>query len=552
MLKYRMYYPDNFPKERETLLIDLFQYLLDNFKATKPPQYYIRAFLRDKKTTGFFPAFWMLNFVYWRHFSKKTKFPDFMKYLVKTAVRSQSGIVPLSVFTSPINSCPFNCIYCTTQDNAPKSYFADEAAVRRAIRNHYDPYKQTLNRLIQFFLSGHPIDKIDMIIQGGTFSFYEKEYREKFVSAIFAALNEDVEKIIVKGIYPKYKLQSLEKEKQINETARSRCVGLTIETRPDYINTDEILFLRRLGVTRVEIGVQSVDDEILKNINRGHDVEAVTKASRLLKESGFKITYHLMPGLPGSDLKKDLDGLRTVFRDPRFLPDSLKLYPTQLTRGSGLIKLHAEQKFKLLTNEELLKLVLVFKRDIVPKYVRIMRNVRDHTKEDLEESTFSSNFRQDMEKYLKIHKVSCPCIRCREIKLTKISGEIEFKLTEYESSEGLEYFIECIDGTDQLLGFVRLRIPVHLLKKEKFFIPEIAGAALIRELHVYGKQIKLGSKGSVQHTGLGKLLLEKAEDIARENDAKKIAVISGIGVREYYKKLGYKLDGEYMIKNLDN
>lgn len=548
-----MYYPDNFPKDKEELLIDLFEYLITNFSNKKPPQYYIRRFLRDKKMTGFFPSFWMINFIYWRHFSKKLDPPEFMKHLIKTAVRSQSGVVPLSVFTSPLNSCPFNCIYCTTQENAPKSYFTDEAAVRRAIRNDYDPYTQTLGRLIQFFLSGHPIDKIDMIVQGGTFSFYDDGYREGFVSAIFQALNVDVKKLIVDGFYPDFKPQSLNVGKDMNETAKSRCVGLTIETRPDYINEKEILFLRYLGVTRVEIGVQSTNNEVLKIVNRGHTTKEVIAASYLLKEAGFKITYHLMPGLPGSDLKKDLASLKEVFTSPDYLPDAIKLYPTQLVKDSGLMDLYNAGKFKPMTEQELLDLILIFKRDIVPPWVRIQRNVRDLTEEDQEIVSFPSNFRQNMFAYLEKHKVKCPCIRCREIKNNKIIGNENnflYSIIKYQSSNGKEYFIQCLDEGEQLLGFVRLRISEHFLKDKDFFIKEIERAALIRELHVYGKQIALGLFGKVQHLGIGKKLMNMAEVIAKENGAKKIAVISGVGVREYYKKLSYELKDEYMVKEL--
>lgn len=547
-----MYYPDNFPKDKEGFLKGLFLYLQENNPQNSVMvRKMMRKYLKQEKEKDFFPSFWMLNFVYWRHFSKKIEFPEFMTHLVKNKVRSQSGIVPLSLFTTPQDSCPFNCVYCATSKNAPKSYFADEAAVRRAIRNNYDPYRQTLGRLIQFFLSGHPIDKIEVIVQGGTFSFLDKKYRAEFVSQVFAALNVDVKNMIVNGLIPDKTDLDLEKNKTINETATSRCVGLTIETRPDFINEEEIEFLRKLGVTRVEIGVQSVDDVILVGINRGHTTKEVILASKLLKESGFKITYHLMPGLPGSNLKKDLESLKMVFTNPDYLPDAIKLYPTQLVKESGLQKLYADGKFKPMSEQELLDLTLEFKRDIVPPWVRIQRNVRDLTEDDQQVVSFPSNFRQNLFEYLDRKKVKCPCIRCREIKNNTIVGDekdFQYSILNYQSSGGEEYFIQCVDGHKQLLGFLRLRLPEHLLKKTDFFIKELEGCALIRELHVYGKQIELGALGQVQHLGIGKKMMLMAEEIAVKNNAQKIAVISGIGVREYYKKMGYDLNHEYMIK----
>jgi len=563
-----MYYPPNFPIEKEGFLKSLFLYLLEkNPQSSVEVRKLMRKFLKSEKEKDFFPSFWMLNLIYWRHFSKNLEFPEFMVHLIKNKVRSQSGIVPLSLFTTPQDSCPFNCVYCATSKNAPKSYFADEAAVRRAIRNDYDPYKQTLSRLIQFFLSGHPIDKIEVIIQGGTFSFLSQGYREEFVTQIFAALNEDVKELIVEGkLKPGSPIKSgmtlrlrsgqavekkLNYEKKKNETAMSRCVGLTIETRPDFINEEEIIFLRKLGVTRVEIGVQSVNDDILKNINRGHTTMAVISASKLLKEAGFKVTYHLMPGLPGSSLKMDLESLKEVFSNSDYLPDAIKLYPTQLVKESGLQKLYKEGKFKPMSEKELLDLTLEFKRDIVPPWVRIQRNVRDLTEDDQQVVSFPSNFRQNLFKYLDEKEVTCHCIRCREVKNNKIIGSpdnFQFSIINYQSSGGEEYFIQCVDEGEQLLGFVRLRLPEYLLKNKDFFIKELTGCALIRELHVYGKQIELGALGQVQHLGIGKKLMLMAEEIAIKNKAKKIAVISGVGVREYYKKQKYILDGEYMVK----
>ena len=356
--------------------------------------------------------------------------------------------------------------------------------------------------------------------------------------------------MIITGKVPLSTSFSLLENQKNNEEATSRCVGLTIETRPDFICDDEILFLRKLGVTRVEIGVQSVNDDILKKINRGHTTLEVIKASKMLKESGLKITYHLMPGLPGSNYKTDLENLKEVFTNTNYLPDAIKLYPTQLVKDSALNELYKNGSFKIMSEKDLLNLTLEFKRDIVPKWVRIQRNVRDLTNNDQEIISFPSNFRQNLFKFLKKNKVECRCIRCREIKNNKIIGKDNIKIFKYDSSDGIEYFIESCDEKEQLLGFVRLRIPEHYLKNQDFFIKEIEKGALIRELHVYGKQIEIGGLGKVQHLGLGKKLIVEAEKIAKESGVTKIAIISGVGVRKYYENLGYKLVGNYMVKIL--
>lgn len=546
-----LYYPENFSREKEKLLIDLFKYLLRvEIKTVENLNQKIRKFFSGKNEKDFFPSYWMLHFIYWRHFHLKIKkIPEFIKLSQKHQVRSLSGIIPLSLFTKPQNSCPFHCVYCATEKDAPKSYFSDEAAVMRAIRNKYDPYLQTRNRLIQFFLSGHPVDKVDVIIQGGTFSFYPKEYREWFVSEIYRACNDEIAKLIIYGalcqpekqgrqtsqacqaIVPERDCRIYASQK-INETATSRVIGLTIETRPDFINDEECWFLRKLGITRVELGVQTLDNKILKTIKRGHTVLSVVKATKLLRDFGFKITYHLMPGLPGSSVKKDMLMLKKVFSDDRFKPDAIKFYPTQVVHGTELLDWYRKGKFKPLSNADLNIIVTKFKQCIVPRWVRINRLVRDLTRFDVAVETFASNYRQNI-------TTKCPCIRCREIKNRQSTAAVEFRQTEYSAAQGKEYFIEAVDWQDRLYGFVRLRITkANLLKS----------CGLIRELHVYGPQIEIGKKGLVQHQGIGTKLMKKAELIAKENNINYLAVISGVGAREYYRKLGYRLENEYMVK----
>ncbi|WP_457640440.1 elongator complex protein 3, partial [Persephonella sp.] len=495
-------------------------------------------------------------------FKKEDSHPKLPELLRVVKTRSISGIVPLSVFTRPEDSCPYHCVYCPLAEGAPKSYFPDEAAVRRAIRADYDPIKQTFDRLTQFFYSGHPVDKVDVIVQGGTFSFYPRDYRERFIAGVYFGCNEFGKKHQAPN--PKFQISTkhqapndffkldLEKEKKKNKRAGARVVGLTIETRPDFINEDEVLFLRKLGVTRVELGVQHTDNKVLQIVRRGHTFKDLVKATKLLREAGFKITYHLMPGLPGSSVEKDLQMLKQVFKDERLKPDSIKFYPTQIVWNSELLEWYRQGKYKPLQEKELLKIVLEFKKRIVPPWVRIQRLVRDLTSRDVAVPTFPSNFRQKLEKILKEKGIKCPCIRCREIKHLSPTPPFELQVLEYDANDGKEFFLQYIDLKGRLLGFLRLRLPEHFLKKKNFFIRSIEGSALVRELHVYGPAVSLGKKGKVQHKGLGKALLEKAEDIAKHYGAKKIAVISGVGVRDYYRRQGYELvkEGEYMVKEL--
>lgn len=516
-----MEYPKNFPLEQEKPLIDLLLNLEKQFKKKAPKNEkelnaYIRLFWKNRA----YPNFWWLNFILKIHsdqfsysFIKKIQ-----KLTTKTPVRSLSGIVSLSLFTKS-TGCSFNCLYCPKEKNIPKSYFSDEPGIKRALRNNFDPFRQTKERLTALGLSGHPLDKIEIIIKGGTFSFYPKNYRENFVKRIFEAVNGK-------------KAKNLPEAQKANETAKKRIIGINIETRPDYINQEEIQFLRFLGVTQVELGVQALDDKILKTINRGHNVEAVKKATFLLKEAGFKVGYHLMLNLPGSSPQKDLILLKKAFTED-FSPDHLKVYPTVVTKYSRLAKLYQKGWYRPYSLSELIEVLRKFKAKIVPKWVRIGRLTRDITVQMIAGPNMPSNLRE-------ILKVKCHCIRCREIKGQKAAGRAKLETTRYLASKGTEYFMEYVDKANHCLGFLRLR----LTKNHK---------AVVRELHVYGPALPLGSKNkkAVQHQNLGTKLLQKAERIAKDKDFKKISVISGVGARPYYRQFGYRLEGTYMSKNLD-
>lgn len=549
-----MWFPANFPFHYIKELRELFDQLSgQKFSRREEIQEAIRRFLKKNPQINFFPAYWMMRLIYWRYYYPQPE-PIFLKLMVKTATRSLSGVVPLSVFTRPQGSCPYHCLYCPQEKGVPKSYFADEAAVMRAIRNRYDPFLQTKERLIQFFLSGHPIDKVDLIVQGGIFSFYPQSYRENFIKRVFDALNCNIKGLIISGDenLAQENALTIEEAQRKNEKAPARMIGLTIETRPDWINKDEILFLRHLGVTRVEMGVQILDNHTYRLIRRGHTVADVAQATQLLREAGFKITYHLMPGLPGVSSKKDLDALRLVFQDKRFKPDAIKFYPTQVVHSAPLYEWYKKGKYRPLSKEKLTRLIFLFKKKIVPRWARIQRLVRDFTVSDIAYADFPSNFRQIILTKLKKEGKSCPCIRCREIRGQKIAGPPKMKIIHYQASGGEEYFLEFIDKEDHLLGFLRLRIPAFALKGKKFFIKSLEEASMIRELHIYGQETQIGRSGQVQHRGLGKALIKEAEKITQEFGLKKIAVIAGVGVRPYYRKLGFKLKGkgEYMIKKL--
>lgn len=546
-----MFYPKNFPVEKENaLLAELLLLQSKNLKITSKALFLseLKKIIKGHSVEKEAPM-WQYRFLLERH-SKKFKrifYKELTKVLIKTAVRSQSGIIPVAVFTKGV-ACPFSCLYCANVKGMPKSYFADEPAVMRAIRADFDPFAQTIDRLIMFYLSGHPIDKVDLIIQGGTFSFLDKKYREWFVKRCFEAMNIDIASMIKSGtnLNPKeIDCSTIEEAQKINENGKQRVIGITVETRPDFINEKELWFLRKLGVTRVELGVQTTSEKVLKIINRQHTIEASIKATNLLKDFGFKITYHLMPGLPGSNLGADLKMLKEVFSDERFKPDNLKFYPCSVVKHSPLEKLYEEGKYQPYNEKDLTTLIIQFKKKIVPRWLRIQRLIRDLTKNDIVVDSFPSNLRQKIEIELKRQKIKCSCIRCREIKNETQNPNLKLKITLYKASNGEEYFLEDIDVFDRLYGLLRLRLTNNnLISTNK--------TALVRELHIYGGAVAIGKRDidKPQHTGLGKDLLLEAEKIAREKGYSKIAIIAGIGVRKYYETLGYTLEKTYMVKTL--
>jgi len=463
-----------------------------------------------------------------------------LNLLKKREVRTLSGVAPIAVLTK-FYPCPGECIYCPTEDKMPKSYLSNEPAVMRAILNKFDPYKQVKMRLRALEANGHPTDKCELIVLGGTWSSLPKKYQTWFIKRCLDAMNNRTAK-------------NLDRAQKINERSKHRCIGMTLETRPDYVTPAEIKRLREIGCTKVEIGVQSLSDIVLKLNKRGHNVKQTVIATKLLKDAGFKVGYHLMPNLLGASIKSDLVMFKRLFSQSEFKPDHLKIYPCVVTKNTQLNKLWKQKKYKPYTDKQLRNLIINIKK-IVPYYVRISRLIRDIPTESIIAGNKISNLRQLLSDDLKKKNVQCQCIRCREIghqNLEKINlTKPQLKIKKYNSSEGLEYFLSYESNAGKVLyAFLRLRIPKKIESDLSSILPELEDAALIRELHTYGHLTPLNRTGKVQHTGMGKKLMVEAEKICKKHKVEKITVIAGIGVREYYKKLGYKLEQTYMIKKI--
>ena len=459
-------------------------------------------------------------------------------------VRSISGIIILSVMTQPFE-CPHGrCSYCPRYPGAPISYTGKEPAAMRAIQNEFDPSRQIRTRLKQLGEMGHNLQKIELIIQGGTFNSTPEWYREWFMLKIMEGLL---------GYRPRnYKEAVLAAEK-----SKHRLIGMTIETRPDQANEEQIDWMLEKGFTRVELGVQTLYDDVYKKVKRGHTVREVINSTRRLKDAGFKVCYHMMPGLPDTSLGMDLNIFRLLFENENFKPDMLKIYPTLVLEGTELYEWWKNGLYEPYTTEDASYLIEAVKSNLIPKWVRIMRIQRDIPAYEIRAGVKKGNLREIVQKRLKSHGLRCKCIRCREFGHRMLRGQIkeegrlEVIIHTYTASRGIEYFISVEDLTnDALIGFLRLRKP-----SDKAWRPEIASyeAFIIRELHVYGEALPLGFKSeeSWQHRGIGSTLLKKAEEVALEKGAEKIVVISGIGVREYYFKHGYFRDGPYVSKMLE-
>jgi elongator complex protein 3 len=595
--------------------------------------------------------------------------------------RTISGVAPIALMTDPY-PCPHTikgigpCTYCpggpgSPFGDVPQSYTGKEPSTRRAIRNHYDPYLGVFNRLEHYIAMNLVPEKVEVILQGGTFNFFPKSYQEYFIKYLVKAMNDfsllfyekkeinnkkfnlffempadihnnertkriqeklyfiknldlskkevlkvvnntlfnkkssfndninlikkiknnnvknlileqlkkfngtkntvnnnkinneknkktinnsDSNLIAIKRVINKVNDQddnslTLEKIQEQNETSQIRCVGLTVETKSDYGKLSQGNEMLRLGATRVEIGIQSIYNKVLEKTNRGNTVKDNIESIRILKDLGFKINAHYMPGMPYTTKEMDKKGLKALFDDEDYKPDMLKLYPCMVMKGTNLYEDYKKGKFKPLETKKAAELIAWFKQ-FVPNYCRIMRVQRDIPTFLTDAGVDKTNLRQYVEKELKKKNIVCNCIRCREIG-HKLHDNKNLKLNkpkllinEYKASKGKEFFISYEDiKTNTLFGFCRLRFPSQFLREEI-----TKDSALIRELHVFGSAVSIGKKGNIQHTGIGKMLLKKAEEISLKNNKDKIVVISGIGTRNYYRKLGYKKEGPYMVK----
>jgi len=459
-------------------------------------------------------------------------------------IRSLSGVSTVTVLTEPY-TCPGNCIFCPDDAQLPKSYLREEPGAARAFQNEFDPFRQVRSRIDSYRAIGHPVNKIELLILGGSWSAYPLAYRKHFVKRCFDAMNgKDAE--------------TLEQAQEWNEQAQSRNVGLVIETRPDEITPDEIANMRALGVTKVQMGAQSFDDAILARNLRGHDVAATIRATALLRAAGFKIVLHWMPNLLGATPQSDRIDFQRMW-DGGFCPDELKIYPTQLLQEAPLYAYWQRGEFTPYTTQELIELIADIKPSI-PIYCRVNRIIRDIPANYIKAGSKRSSLRQDVHRELKRRGTRCRCIRCREIRAEKVEAEeLIFSDHTYKAAFSEEHFLNYATVDDKLAGYLRLGFPQPVPFSHKDLhellyglIPELRDAALIREVHIYGQSLAVGGEieGAAQHSGLGTDLLARAETLARDRGFTKILVISAIGTRIYYQKRGYALTGLYMIKNL--
>jgi elongator complex protein 3 len=535
--------------------------------------------------------------------------PAIVERLRRKPVRTSSGVTPVTVLTKPF-PCPGECIFCPNDVRMPKSYLSDEPGAQRAEQNSFDPYLQTYTRLLSYHNTGHPTDKIEIIILGGTWSFYPESYQIWFVQRIFDALHDfgkginrmaeveaalrdasqlhpernivnvilngarldqtynqvvqsvyrdemrrsrEIAQAVEQGKLPRSPIDEfatwdeLDSAHRENETAACRSVGLVVETRPDYISEEEVLRVRRLGCTKVQIGFQSLNDLVLKLNKRGHTVDATRRAVKLLRQAGFKIHAHWMPNLYGSTPEIDIADYRQMFDDPDFRPDELKIYPCSLIESAELIQHYQDGSWRPYTHDELLHVLAECFRE-TPEYCRLTRVIRDIPSTDIVVGNQMTNFRQVVEQELQRRGERSGDIRAREIRFHQVTND-DLRLDElrYATSCSHEVFLQYITPERFIAGFLRLSLPA-----EPSITEELTDAAIIREVHVYGQSLEIGeaSPGRAQHSGLGKQLIERAIEIAREHGYRRLAVISAIGTREYYRKRGFEDGSLYQFREL--
>ncbi len=464
----------------------------------------------------------------------RQKDPRLLKKIRLKPMRTLSGVTTVTVLTKPF-PCPGNCIFCPDYEEMPVSYLPDEPGAMRALFHAYDPFTQVESRIEALHEIGHPTDKIELLILGGSWTAYDHDYQTWFIKRCFDAMN---------GI----EADSLEDAQKINQDAKHKNVGLVLETRPDLITTAELIRMRKFGVTKVQLGIQSMDDEILRLNMRGHTASQSREGVGLLRAAGFKIVLHWMPNLLGSTLDSDQEDFNQLWDD--LCPDEIKIYPSQLLENTGLHEVWKEGKYRPYTTEELIQLIADIKTTI-PRYCRVNRVIRDIPSGNVVAGNKRTSLRQDIQDELARRGEVCSCIRCREVKGQRIDpSSLELNDLVYSSNGCEEHFLSYNTADDKLAGFLRLSLPGS--EAPKSGIDELEGCAMIREVHIYGESLPVGLEktGAAQHAGLGSALLIEAERISKEAGYKSLAVISAIGTRGYYLVRGYQKGDLYLIKDL--
>lgn len=449
-------------------------------------------------------------------------------------MRTLSGVTTVAVLTKPY-PCPAECIFCPDYDQMPVSYLPDEPGAMRALRHKFDPYDQVAARIQALYEIGHPTDKIELLILGGTWTAYQSDYQEWFIKRCLEAMNEG-------------ESGSLAEAQKMNETAEHKNVGMVVETRPDYVSPRELKRMRELGVTKVQMGIQSLDDRIQRLNNRGHTAEETRHGVALLRAAGYKIVLHWMPNLLGATLESDQEDFARIWK--WLAPDELKIYPTQLLEDTELYEHWERGEYEPYTSQELIDLIADLKPTI-PRYCRVNRIVRDIPSDNVVAGNKIPSLRQDIQEEVERRGERCECIRCREVRGREIEIE-ELVLDDlvYTIHGSEEHFLSYITPDDRLAGFLRLSLPGENALDPR--IDDLEDAAIIREVHIYGQSLQVGrdQEGAAQHAGLGTSLLEKADQLARDKGYPRVAVIAAIGTRQYYLDRGFERGDLYMVKDL--
>ncbi len=464
-------------------------------------------------------------------------------------MRTLSGVTTVTVLTKPY-PCPGKCIFCPTDYRMPKSYLPDEPGAMRALQHNFDPYVQVRSRLTALEAIGHPTSKVELLILGGTWSSYTRAYQEWFILRCFEALNE-VETSAAPENEPQGKPQlgaALQAAHAANTHARHRNVGLVIETRPDHVNPDELAWLRTLGVTKVQMGAQSFDDRVLLLNQRGHTAAETLDAVAMLRAGGFKIVLHWMPNLYGATPDLDRQDFARMWQG--YCPDEIKIYPNQLLANAELYDYWLRGEFAPYPEEELVQLVADVK-ETIPRYCRVNRVIRDIPSTNVVEGNKNTSLRMDVHAELKRRGTACQCIRCREVRQHYVNAAaLHLDDLIYPTAHAEEHFLSFVTPEDRLAGFLRLSLPTK--NSPHTGLADLEGAAIIREVHVYGQSLQVGAekRGAAQHAGLGAQLIEKAAQIARSQGYRSLAVIAAVGTRKYYQKRGFAHGELYMVRGL--